>query len=137
MTCYIEGVWFHCIFVQMYDRSKLYYSCRFMHDNMALMVATLQDLLQNGIPRSTASPALAALKEANDLLEWMREDSNAGRLQLFSLSVVQLLDKAIQPDSAHRQASWPCMRKCGACSTVFEHPLNTNASGRYFWRNRW
>ena len=44
-NCYIEGVWFYCIFVQVYDRSKLYYSCRFMHDNMALMVATLQDLL--------------------------------------------------------------------------------------------
>ena len=75
-----------------------------MHDNMALMVATLQDLLKNGILRSTSPPALAARKAANDLLEWMREDSNAGRLELFSLSVVHLLDKAIQPDSAHTQA---------------------------------
>ena len=106
VTCYIESVWFYCICVQVYDRSKLYYSCRFMQDNMAQMIATLdlQDLLKNGIRRSTSSPALAARKAANDLLECMSEDSNAGRLELFSLSVVQLLDKAIHPDSAHTQA---------------------------------
>ena len=92
LTCYIEGVWFYhryytylwfyCICVQVYDRSKLYYSCRFMQDNMAQMIATLdlQDLLKNGIRRSTSSPALAARKAANDLLECVREDSNAGRL---------------------------------------------------------
>ena len=90
--------------MQVYDRSKLYYLCRFMNDNMALMVATVQDVLKNGIPRSTSPHALASRKAANDLLEWMREDSNAERLELFSFSVVQLLDKAIQPDSAHTQA---------------------------------
>ena len=130
LTCYIEGVWFYCICVQVYDRSKLYYSCRFMQDNMAQMIATLdlQDLLKNGIRRSTSSPALAARKAANDLLECVREDSNAGRLELFSLSVVQLLDKA-----THKLA----MRKCGTCSTVFKHPMNTNTSVRNFWKNRW
>ena len=66
--------------MQVYDRSKLYYLCRFMHDNMALMVATVQDVLKNGIPRSTSPHALAARKATNDLLEWMREDSNAERL---------------------------------------------------------
>ena len=71
---------------------------------MALMVAIAQNILKNGIPRSTTPHDLTARKAANDLFDW-REESKAEGLELFSLSVVKLLDKTIQFDSTHTQTS--------------------------------
>ena len=104
-----------------------------MHDNMSLLETTLQDVLKNGIPRSTSQPALAARRAANDLLEWMKGDSSAGRLFFVRGSVTRQWTKQFRLTlPTHKLA----VKGCGACSTVFEHPMNTNASGQNFWRNR-
>ena len=72
----------------------------------ALLREVLNELLQDGIPKTSSPNAIACCKTAQELLQWMVPESNAARAEVFVTSVVQKLDRAFQHAvSLHSQAS--------------------------------
>lgn len=61
---------------------------------MALLREAVLEILADGIPKSSSQLTTASRKAAEQLLEWMTNDSNALCSHTFTSAVVDMLDKA-------------------------------------------
>ena len=64
--------------------------------DMALLKQALCEVVDGSIPKISSPLAAASCKAAEDLIAWIATDANSARAELFTTSVIGLLDNAFQ-----------------------------------------
>lgn len=87
---------------------------------MALLQQALHEAIEGGIPKTSSPLATACCKTAEDLLVWIATEGNSARAELFTTSVIELLDKAFQQTApvqsrAAREKMWAAYHNIRVC----------------------